>query len=101
MAAPSWRPGGRLTERAVRGRCWWARPARGGGYSGDGVAWERIVSVCFLGLMSYCHGTGGRHGGELGQGYTEPLCTTFVTFCVSVIISHQVFKKGGGALYGM
>lgn len=73
-------------------------PARGGGYSGDRVAWECIVPVCFLGLMSYCHGTGGSHQGELGQGYTEPLCTTFVTFCVSVIISHQVFKKGGGGI---
>lgn len=89
-------PNGPHTGGAAGGR-----PARCSDHSGDEVAWECIEPVCSLGLMLHFHGAGWSRWGELGQRYTEPLCTAFVSFCVSLIISHQGFKKGSGALYGI
>ena len=68
---------------------------------GRGSARGHRACVSFLGWMLHHRVVGWCHQRELGEGYTEPVCTIFVIFCVSVIISHQVFEKGGGALYGM
>lgn len=68
-------------------------------HSGDELAWS-VSRLCSLGLMLHFHGAGWSRLGSWVRGTQDPLYY-FVSFCVSVIISHQGFKKGSGALYGM